>query len=565
MGTHKQNCRIIADVLHSHGVRYIVCSPGSRNAPMLLAVDSLPKVETHIVIDERSAAFVALGLAQISREPVALVCTSGTALLNYAPAVAEAYYQGLPLIVVSADRPERWIDQDDSQTLRQPGALSNFVKKSYDIHDFAADNADMCRYANREVNDAMITALRRRRGPVHINVRLDEPLTSGRQIPFSQQRKISCVETEDILAKDTVYDLAQQAAGKRVLVVAGFMLPDDHLNKAMLRLVSLPNVYVMHETVSNLHLPRQHSAVDVILSHLTPQQREDLRPDIIITLGGALVSRAVKEFLRSSAGVEHWTVGHSHTTVDCFNSLMLRIEADPAMFLSAFAKLLAKNNSDNGYAAAWSSCKKDAIASHNRFVGSADWSDLRACQMIFDSMHDDFNVQLSNGTSVRYAQLCMSSMPHGCYCNRGVSGIDGCLSTAIGAAMAYPETTVLVTGDMSMAYDIGALSIAEIPERLKIIVLNNQGGGIFRFIPSTRSLPERERYFCAPPRLPLNMLAPAYGIEYFAAFSANQLQQTLPMFLAPRLAPAILEVITPGERSAQILIDYMNRNKQQTY
>mgnify|MGYP002516273154 FL=1 len=562
MGTHKQNCRIIADVMHSHGVRHIVCSPGSRNAPMLLAVDSLPKVETHIVIDERSAAFVALGLAQISREPVALVCTSGTALLNYAPAVAEAYYQGLPLIVISADRPERWIDQDDSQTLRQPGALSNFVKKSYDIHDFAADNVDMCRYANREVNDAMITALRRRRGPVHINVRLDEPLTSGEQIPFSLQRKICCVETEDILSKETVYELAQQAVGKRILAVAGFMLPDDHLNKAMLRLASLPDVYVMHETVSNLHLPRRHSAVDVILSHLTPRQREDLRPDIIITVGGALISRAVKEFLRTSDGVQHWAVGHSHTTVDCFNSLSLRIEAAPAPFLSAFAKLLAKNSGDTGYAAAWAACKKDAVASHNHFVSTSDWSDLRACQMIFDSIPDDFNVQLSNGTSVRYAQLCMSSISHGCYCNRGVSGIDGCLSTAIGAAMAYPETTVLVTGDMSMAYDIGALSIAVIPERLKIIVLNNQGGGIFRFIPSTRSLPERERYFCAPPRLPLNMIAPAYGFEYFAASSANQLQQTLPMFLAPRLAPAILEVVTPGDRSAQILIDYMNRNKQ---
>ena len=340
------------------------------------------------------------------------------------------------------------------------------------------------------------------------------------------------------------------------------MLPDDHLNKAMLRLASLPDVYVMHETVSNLHLPRRHSAVDVILSHLTPRQRENLRPDIIITVGGALISRAVKEFLRTSDGVQHLAVGHSHTTVDCFNSLSLRIEAEPAPFLSAFAKLLAKNSGDTGYAAAWAACKKDAVASHNRFVSSSDWSDLRACQMIFDSIPDDFNVQLSNGTSVRYAQLCMSSIPHGCYCNRGVSGIDGCLSTAIGAAMAYPETTVLVTGDMSMAYDIGALSIAEIPERLKIIVLNNQGGGIFRFIPSTRSLPERERYFCAPPRLPLNMIAPAYGFEYFAASSANQLQQTLPMFLAPRLAPAILEVVTPGDRSAQILIDYMNRTKQ---
>lgn len=560
MSTTKTNCRIIADVLAAHGVKNIVCSPGSRNAPMLLAADSLPGVRTHVVIDERSAAFVALGIAQISRQPVALICTSGTAMLNYAPAVAEAYYQGLPLIVVSADRPERWIDQDDSQTIRQPGALGNFVKKSYDIPDFAADDKDMAIYADREANDAMITAMRRRRGPVHINVRLNEPLTRGERLPHGNPRIIRCLEADDILPKETVREMAEKAADKKILVVAGFMLPDARLNKALLRFMALPNVYVMHETISNLHLPKRHSAVDVILSTLSEEVKESLRPDIIITLGGALVSRAVKELLRSYQGIEHWAVGHSHNTVDCFNSLSLRIDAEPARFFSMLGKYINKQRPESDYNHCWSVARKEAVSSHNRFVASCGWSDLKACQIIFDALPEDCNVQLSNGTAVRYAQLCINRMPHGCYCNRGVSGIDGCVSTAVGAAMAYPDTTVLLTGDMSMAYDIGALSLFDIPERLKIIVLNNQGGGIFRFIPSTRTLPEREQYFCAQPRLPLDKIAPAYGIEYYRASSQQQLQNILPIFLSPSLSPSLLEIVTPGDVSASILIDYMNRN-----
>lgn len=185
--THKANCRILTEVLVAHGVKRVVCSPGSRNAPLLVAADEEPRLRTTVIIDERTAGFVALGLAQASNAPVALVCTSGTALLNYAPAVAEAYYQGLPLIVVSADRPERWIDQDDSQTLRQPGALANFVKRSVDLPDVMSSDRDMMLYVNRLVNDAMIEATRRRRGPVHINVRLNEPLSGQKAEPLPPQ------------------------------------------------------------------------------------------------------------------------------------------------------------------------------------------------------------------------------------------------------------------------------------------------------------------------------------------------------------------------------------------
>lgn len=555
----KVNCGIVAEVLRLHGVSHIVCSPGSRNAPMLLAADALSDVHTHIVVDERQAAFIALGMAQVSKTPVALICTSGTALLNYAPAVAEAYYQGLPLIVVSADRPARWIDQDDSQTLRQPGALGNFVKKTYDIPDFGADDADMALYANRLANDAMIEASRGRKGPVHINLRIAEPTVPRQRTELPAQRKIDCIEADDILPKELVKQMAAEAADKKILVVAGFALPDARLNKSMAKLISMPNVYLMHETISNLHLPGRHSAVDIILSTLSPWDREQLRPDLVITIGGALVSRAVKEYLRAVRPHEHWAVGHSHTTVDCFNALTTRIEADPGRFLSMFAKYMQRMHPRNDYAAEWEAAKKKAIDSHDRYIAAAPWSDLTACNEIFNAIPQEANLQLSNGTAIRYAQLCIDTMPHACYCNRGVSGIDGSLSTAVGAASLYPEMTVLVTGDMSIAYDISALASQQITERLKIIVLNNQGGGIFRFIPSTASLPEREEYFCADQRLPLAKLAEAFGFEYFRASNLQQLETSLPLVLSPRLSPSILEVFTPGEIGGQILRKYMRR------
>lgn len=558
METYKANCGIVAEVLAAHGVTHAVCSPGSRNAPMLLAMDHHPEISTHVIIDERAAAFFALGLAQVTRQPVALVCTSGTAVLNYAPAVAEAYYQGLPLIVVSADRPQQWIDQDDSQTIRQPGVLANFVKKSFDIPDIPADNKALLAYIDREVNDAMIEATSRRCGPVHINLRLEEPLTPEK-ITLHPSRTITCLEGDDILPKEQVRELAREAAGKRVLIVAGFMLPDARLNRSMALLSSLPNVYIMHETLANIHLNGRHSAIDTILSTLSEGRKKTLAPDLVITVGGALVSRLVKEYIRSLQGISHWSIGHHHTTVDCFNALTTRIEANPGRFLSMLGKFMAKEKPRSNYSVLWDEVRRQAINGHEAFLRQAPWSDLKACQIILDALPRECNLQLSNGTSVRYAQLCMAKMPHACYCNRGVSGIDGSVSTAIGAALTYPETTVLLTGDMSMAYDIGALALPEITERLKIIVLNNQGGGIFRFIGSTRNLSERERYFCAPPRLPLATLAEAYGFEYYSASDAAHLEKVLPIFLSPRLSPAILEITTPGMNGGDVLRQYMNR------
>lgn len=558
--TDKWICRELISMLKKYGVNVIVASPGSRNAPLLVAAARENAIEVIPVADERSAAFIALGSAAVSDAPVAIICTSGTAVLNYGPAVAEAFYRALPLIVISADRPYEWIDQDDSQTIRQPGTFANFTKGSYDLNESVTD-ADKW-YANRMINDAMTLALSGRKGPVHINVRLDSPLGRQSDSRHLQPRKIATLRPrEDLTVGDARVYGRQLASPRKVMIIAGFMTPDSRLNQALGRLARLPNFVVMTETIANMHNPAFISRIDTTLSQMTDDDRHTLKPDVVITLGGALVSRHIKDYIRSIDNAEHWSVGHTHTTVDCFRHLSLRIEMRPEVFFPQLASAMQPHQASCDYSRRWELLARKAEATHRAYVGSAPWSDMRAFSVFMPMIPRNANLQLSNGTAVRYAQLFATRDYHRCDCNRGVSGIDGCTSTAIGAAMAYPGITVLVTGDMSAQYDVGALAYASLAPRLRIIVMRNGGGAIFRFVESTCYLDELEKYFAHPRQFPARQIAEAYGLDYFEAADEQSLRGVFRQFLsAPRAA--LLAVDTPAEESARILRNYFNRKSE---
>lgn len=564
LDTDKRFCSILLDVVASHGVRDVVCSPGSRNAPLLVGTSSRKEFRKHVVIDERSAAFTALGMSLVSKKPVALICTSGTALLNYAPAIAEAYYQSLPLIVISADRPKQWIDQDDSQTLRQFESLSNFVKKSYELPAMGDDDSEMRWYANRIANDAMIEALSGRKGPVHINVPLGGVLGRKRERTLTTQRVITMVESDGTIGKKELSELTEKAATKRVMFVAGFMPPDSGMIKWAGAFSRLDNVATMAETLSNLHLDSPDAKIDSVLTAFTPEELDRLAPDIVISVGGAIVSRMLKEYLRRNKGkCEHWGVGFSHTTTDCYMSLTKRIEIEPSRFLRQLCGSIARFRRRNEipeasrrYRQEWRELKRLAVEAKEEFLRGIEWSELKFHKMLYERMSREVNLFLSNGTSVRYNQLFNDGAQHATYCNRGVSGIDGSGSTAIGGAWMYAGPTVLVTGDMSMAYDIGSLSLPDIPETMKIIVVDNSGGGIFRFIESTRLLEEREEFFCVPPKLPLRQLAEGYGWDYGEVTDTESFNREIPaLWRWPR--KKIVRVAVNGEESAELLRRFM--------
>lgn len=546
----------LASLLVRYGVRHAVLSPGSRNAPLLVALENSAELTTHIVIDERSAAFIALGMAQAAGEPVALVCTSGTAPLNYAPAVAEAFYRHIPLIVITADRPSEWIDQDDSQTIVQPGIYANFIKGTFDLPVDSLE-ADRQWYVNRTLNDALALATAPCAGPVHINIRIAEPLFPLDDVAVTANpRVIGCMANNDELSEANIAALCEQFARfSSVLILAGFMDHDPALIEALNRLVTLPQVVVMHEAQSNLHSGRGFIAnIDATLRCL-PADAPD--PELVITLGGSLTSRMIKTRLRSIDGLQHWSIGHSSRAIDCFRRLSLRIAGSAASTLGAIAERVQPVG-DGAFKSTWLTASADAKRFAADYAAQTPWSNFKAIETLIAGIAPDTNLQLSNGTAVRYAQLFDYHHLRCIHCNRGVSGIDGCTSTAIGFAALSTRPTVLISGDMSFQYDMGALATTFIPPTFKMAVLNNSGGGIFRFIPATRDLPQLERCFAGPVNLPLEQLCQAFRLNYFHADSAEALTAVLPQWLAANDAPSVLEIITDPQVSATTLRNFFN-------
>ncbi len=559
--TAKKVARMIASLLCAHGVKEAVISPGSRNAPLIVAVERHPRINTRVVIDERSAAFIALGMSNAAGSlPVALVCTSGTAALNYAPAIAEAFYRHAPLVVITADRPSEWIDQDDSQTIKQPGIYNNFIKGSFDI-PVESDEPDRMWMINRTVNDAISLATDGLPGPVHINVRLADPLGDIEEIDDNdtygdEARCINICGNSYQIDPASIASLSEQIKSPaKVLVLAGFMEPcglDDALN----RLAQQPNIVVMHEAQSNLHKNNTFiSNIDATLRYIGAELDERYTPDIVITLGGSLTSRMVKEWLRRCPSLKHWSIGVNDHAIDCFRKLALRLSVPPAIAMKALADGLENRQQAEilEFKQYWLDAKIKSFESAEEWAQNSPWCDFKAVHSLLKAMPERYNLQLSNGTAVRYVQLFDYSKASRIDCNRGVSGIDGCTSTAIGAALMSRNPTVLITGDMSMQYDIGALACTFIPDNFKIVVLNNGGGGIFRFIRTTRNLEELQRDFVADVRLPLAKLSEAYGFNYYSAADESEFNHVITDFFEDNYRPSILEIVTDGEISASNL------------
>lgn len=482
----KKTVRILAGLLEAYGVRHIVVSSGSRCAPLSVAFSRCGSFELHPVIDERSAAFVALGIALALDEPVAMVCTSGTAPLNYAPALAEAFYRRIPLIAITADRPWWWVDQREGQTIRQARALDSVVRRSVDLRP-EEDSRNLAA-VNRMVNEALDCALGPVQGPVHINVQLDAPLTT-----MAPADKVPLWRKIDFIHAAPAESASVPSSEGKVLVVVGdnrFSLSDL---SAIGQFSAHPSVMLLAEVQANVPGALPPSLFDELFNKGTAPQ-----PDVLVSLGGALVDNKLKQWLRSCPA-RHISVGPDDGLVDTFGHLEATLDMPVATALTALEPSLTACD----YKAMWP--ELPAVNSTAEYV-------------FFNELAAAFTagtVHISNGTSIRTAQRVSWSPDVRIECNRGVSGIEGSTSTAIGSAMVSEQPVMLISGDMSAAYDISALSLRDIPPTFRMVVVDNGGGHIFRQIDTTRHLPELEDLFAMPPRLPLRDLAGAYGFDYF--------------------------------------------------
>lgn len=553
----KEGIYILIEILVKKGIKKVVLSPGSRNAPLLMAFARDRRIEHYVVLDERSAAFMALGMAQQSGEAVAIACTSGTAPLNYGPAIAEAYYQRLPLIVITADRPQEWIDQDDSQTIRQNGLFANIVKASWQLPAEPRDEEERW-YTNRLVNEAVNCALKGRRGPVHINVPLREPLYGQRVYSEELVRTVDFLEAVPTLSSEMWATVAERfQTCRKIMILAGFHLPDSRLKQSLSKLAALEQVVVLSETPANLEGDRHIATIDRVLATVKEEEKADFAPDLLITFGGPLISRHIKVFLRQNRPSEHWSIDCSECPADTFRGLTTHVCLEAADFFTVLSERVKGRESD--YAVRWQQKKEVAAFRHDEFSRLAGWCDWKAFSLIFPAIPAGTALQLANSTPVRYAQLFACPQLLRVDSNRGTSGIDGSTSTAVGASVLNVGMTLLITGDMSFLYDSNALWNQYIPARLRIIVMVNGGGGIFRFIAGPSELEELEECFEMAQKVDVEGFARLHRFRYFYASDGDALVKVLPEFFAESEWPAILAVETPGRENAEWLKAYFRK------
>lgn len=541
-----------------------VIAPGSRSAPLTLALADESRLTCRVVYDERSGGYLALGLAQQNGRPTGLVCTSGTAALNFAPAIAEAYYQQIPLLVLTADRPPEWLDQQDNQAIHQRGLYEPHCRGSFELPvDYAHRDARW--HALRIVSEAIHRAQGLAPGPVHVNAPLREPLYDLPEpaSPAGQSRQDEATErppkrihrlparpqlTEEAWDRLTV---AWNAAGPK-LVLAGMHRPDEPLRAALATLGRQPDVAIVADVTANLFPAGSPlHRWDAVLGTTDPARLDSLRPDLAISFGGPIVSKHLRQLLRARAPRAHWHVHPAGDGPDTFQCLTEVAPMWPADFFTALAKRLpaAPQTQEPGYAATWRNLARSAGEAVAQFLEHTVFGEFQAMAIVMQALPAGSRLQIGNSLPIRYANF-IACPPNTTLdrvdSNRGVSGIDGTVSTAVGAALATDRLTTLLVGDLGFFYDRNGLWHRHVPANLRIVVFNNHGGGIFDIVEGPGSLPRalQEAYFLTPQPLTAQHTAADHGLDYFHAATAAELRAILPAYFSPLSRAAVLEIET---------------------
>ena len=533
-----ETCRI-------YGITNIVISPGSRNAPLTIGFVNNPNFKCFSIVDERCAAFFAMGIAQQTKEPVAIICTSGSALLNYYPAIAEAFYSEIPLIVISADRPTEKIDIGDGQTIRQRNVFENHSLYNANLSDQVSDENDL------EIAKA-ISICKEQKGPVHINVPFEEPLY--------QTTEDLAVSVPSITFESTIqlqFDFEEEKAlwpeFKKKLILVGVLDPHSIFEEILAKFANDPSIVVMTESTSNLHNSNFVGNIDRIITPFSEKDFLNFQPELLVTFGGMVVSKRIKQFLRKYKPQNHWHIDKIRA-YDTFGALTKHIIQQPSVFFDSV--LAEKSSTESNYRDQMLSIKKHRLEKHQEYLGIIPFSDFKAFELVLDSLPQNCQLQISNSSAIRYAQLFDIDPSIDVFSNRGTSGIDGSTSTAIGAAFAQEKQTVLITGDISFLYDSNALWNKYIPSNFKIIIVNNGGGGIFRILPGHQETQVFNEFFETSHSLTAQYLAEMFDFSYFSASDKKTLEGAIPKFYQNNEKPAILEIFTPTLVNDQILLDY---------
>ena len=555
----------IAEICAQHQITQAVICPGSRNAPLTLAFARHPQIKTYVIPDERSAGFIGLGLAQSSQKPVVIVCTSGTAVANLYPAIIEAFYQQVPLLIFTADRPPEWIDQQDGQAIRQAHIYQNHILKTFEF-PVSFDHIEAVWHSERMVSEAILVSSGQKQGPVHINIPIREPFypTHEEKFQFEPDLKIittpSIEKTPDPLWINSVIKDFEDF--DKILVVVGQTTVSPGMIEVMNAIQRNLKWIFLGDITANIHgLSDPVTKHDIILKIPGEKQLEYV-PELLLTFGKSVLSKSLKTFFRNQKIKEHWHIDKIPEFSDSYKSLTRHFQLDPYKFFKLIREnITIKKETQTKYFNKWIECETVAESFIENHLDWDEIGEFNVVKTLLDYLPENCQLHLTNSMPVRYANLIgvTDSFKGTIWSNRGTSGIDGCTGTCIGHAINSKDPNVLLTGDIAFFYDRNSLWHEHVPDNLRIILLNNHGGGIFRLIDGPKQLDELEEFFESNQKLNAANTARDFGLKYFKLQEMIALPDQLNMFFRKDTGPAILEVETNPNTNQQFFEEFNRR------
>lgn len=509
------------------GVRHVVLCPGNRSAPVSLSFIRHKEFKCFSLVDERSAAYTALGIATAENKPVVIVCTSGTAVLNFYPAIAEAFYSQIPLIVITADRPPHLIDQWEGQCIRQ---TSIFEKHSLDSLTFDVENANEFEF------EKLRKCIFPSKGPVHINIPLEEPL-------YAVDSEFSYINVKTFENENTSFlnQFPLEKLPPKILILAGADAYGQRFEEDCSFLKNSKKTVFIADILSGLSKSQNIKNWDLTCLLASDNEKKNIKPDLLITFGKIIVSKSLSQFLKKYKPENHWHITPNATIGDPFQTKPREIICKEEDFLSWL-----KNNissSDEEYFNTWKKISEKYELCTNKLFEKQIFNEFTVSKFVLNKIDKKVILYLANSMPVRYVSYLSAFCKNiNIFCNRGTSGIDGTTSAAAGVSMVSNKITLLLTGDLSFFYDINGLWNKYLKGNFKIIVFNNNGGGIFRIIDGPDKAKERESYITAPHYRNCEAIAQNFGFEYFEAFDFDSLNKCFEKFMDYKKSSAIFEI-----------------------
>ena len=532
----------LAKLCLDRGIENVIICPGSRNAALTIAFTSQKGLKCYSISDERSAAYIAVGMALQSGKTSVIICTSGTAALNFAPAVAEAYFQEIPLLILTADRPAEWVHQYDGQTIFQEKLYGKHVKQAFAWS--ANQNKEDLDKAFQTSNEALTICQSQPLGPVHINIPIREPFYPDAVNVILNIWEKNEKSNVDYYIDIESFKLVLLKYSKRLLVIG--QQHNLKVKKQAIKFATTFGFVLVSDGIANVN--------GGIKNHdhfLKSREKDGLVPDLLISTDMSLISKSLKLMLRNGDIKEHWHIQDNPTFIDPFRSLTKKVEIEPSLF---FAKCLEFENVkfDSKYQDIWQKLEIQSTEAINRYFEKPVYSEFHVLKRILEQIPNNSIIHSGNSMSIRYINALQSFIDSSImiYCNRGTSGIDGSLSTALGQALVTDRTVYCILGDLSFQYDKNALWNRHLPDNLKIVIINNAGGIIFNMIEGPNKQDSFNDFFKTEQPNKADLLAQEYGLNYLSIINSIEVESKITEFFQMK-AKCILEIFTNYEENVK--------------